>query len=109
VRRPLRFMAHKLELSEDQVGQLAVFLNELKTERAQAAVDQRRTINSFADALASESFDESKAESAGADRVKSAEQIRQAVQNALRKVHAVLDPDQRKRLAYLMRTGVLSI
>jgi len=102
-------MAHKLELSDDQVAQLAVILNELKTERAQASVDQRRTINSFADALASETFDEGKAESAGAERVKSAEQVRVAVQNALRKVHGMLDPEQRQRLAYLMRTGALSI
>src|SRR4051812_5213406 len=42
VRRPLRFMAHKLELDEKQVGELAAILDELKTERAQAAVDHRR-------------------------------------------------------------------
>lgn len=102
-------MAHKLELSDDQVTQLAIILNELKTERAQAAVDQRRSINSFADALVSEAFDEGKAESAGAQRVKSADLVRTAVQNALRKVHALLDAGQRERLAYLMRTGALSI
>src|SRR5262245_8462388 len=39
VRRPLRFLAHKLELDEQQVVQLARILDELKTERAQAAVD----------------------------------------------------------------------
>src|SRR4051812_19532092 len=41
VRRPLRFLAHKLELDEKQVTELARVLNELKTERAQAAVDNR--------------------------------------------------------------------
>src|SRR4051812_3965191 len=41
VRRPLRFLAYKLNLSEEQVGQLAKILDELKTERAQAAVDDR--------------------------------------------------------------------
>ncbi len=109
VRRPLRFMAHKLELTDDQVEKLAVILNELKTERAQAAVDYRRTVNSFADALASPTFDESKADTAGHERVKSAEHVRKAVQDALRKVHAMLDDEQRQRLAYLMRTGALSI
>lgn len=109
VRRPLRFMAHKLELTEEQVEKLAVILNELKTERAQAAVDYRRTVNAFADALASPSFDETKVQAAGDERLKSAESVRNAVQDALRKVHAMLDDEQRQRLAYLMRTGALTI
>lgn len=109
VRRPLRFMAHKLELTDDQVEKLAVILNDLKTERAQAAVDYRRTVSSMADALASPTFDESKAQAAGEERVKSAEQVRNAVQDALRRVHALLDDEQRQRLAYLMRTGALTI
>src|ERR1700712_932302 len=40
VRRPLRFLAYKLELNEEQVTLLATVLDGLKTERAQAAVDQ---------------------------------------------------------------------
>ncbi len=61
VRRPLRFLAHKLELDEKQVAELAHVLNELKTERAQAAVDHRRTVAGFADVIAGEAFDEGKA------------------------------------------------
>ncbi|HSI05724.1 MAG: Spy/CpxP family protein refolding chaperone [Myxococcota bacterium] len=109
VRRPLRFMAHKLELSDEQVEKLAVILNDLKTERAQAAVDYRRTVNAMAEALASPTFDESKAQAAGEERVKSAEHVRGAVQDALRRVHGILDDEQRQRLAYLMRTGALTI
>ena len=52
VRRPLRFLAHKLELDETQVAELASILNDLKTERAQAAVDDRRTVVEIADAAA---------------------------------------------------------
>src|SRR5579871_5676656 len=51
VRRPLRFLAHKLELDEKQIVQLARILDALKTERAQAAVDDRRALADFADAL----------------------------------------------------------
>ena len=36
VRRPLRFLAYKLQLDPRQVGELAAILNELKTERVQA-------------------------------------------------------------------------
>src|SRR5262249_37821882 len=56
VRRPLRFLAYKLELDEAQVTELAKILNELKTERAQAAVDPRRTTAAFADAVTAETF-----------------------------------------------------
>jgi Spy/CpxP family protein refolding chaperone len=109
VRRPLRFLAYKLELDDRQVAELARILNELKLERAQAEVDRRRTVAGFADAVAGESFDDAKAGEAGALRVGSAEKLRDAVTKALQQIHAVLDDDQRKRLAYLIRTGTLVI
>ncbi len=109
VRRPLRFLAYKLNLSEEQVAQLARILDELKTERAQAAVDDRRTVSAFADALGLDKFDEARAKEGGDLRVKSAERLRDAVVKALGKIHAVLDSAQRAQLAYLIRTGVLSI
>lgn len=109
VRRPLRFLSYKLNLSEEQVAQLARILDELKTERAQAAVDDRRTVASFADALGLEKFDEARAKEGGDLRAKSAERLRDAVIKALGKIHALLDSAQRAQLAYLIRTGVLSI
>lgn len=109
VRRPLRFMAHRLELNEAQVSELAAILDELKTERAQAAVDHRRSVGIFADALASEAFDEGAARAAAEARVKSAERLRDAVVKALKRTHAMLDAEQRKQLAYLLRSGQLTI
>ena len=109
VRRPLRFLAHKLDLDERQIANLARILDELKTERAQAEVDRRRTVAAFADALAGETFDAAKAAEGGTLRVQSAERLRAAVLHALQRIHAVLGPDQRARLAYLIRTGTLAI
>jgi Spy/CpxP family protein refolding chaperone len=109
VRRPLRFLAYKLELNEKQVAELAHILNELKTERAQGAVDHRRTVAGFADAIEAEAFDETKAGAAAADRVKSAERLREAVVKALGRIHVLLDPEQRRRFAYLIRTGALTL
>jgi Spy/CpxP family protein refolding chaperone len=109
VRRPLRFLAHRLDLDERQVAELARILNELKTERAQAEVDRRRTVAAFADALGSEGFDPAKASEGGDLRVKSAERVRDAVLKALREIHGVLNPQQRTQLAYLIRTGTLVI
>ncbi|HEY1586419.1 MAG TPA: Spy/CpxP family protein refolding chaperone [Polyangia bacterium] len=109
VRRPLRFLAYKLELDEKQVGELARILNELKTERAQAEVDGRRTTAAFADAVGGATFDESKAGEGATLRVQSAEKLKTAVQKALREIHAVLSDEQRQQLAYLIRTGVVTL
>jgi Spy/CpxP family protein refolding chaperone len=109
VRRPLRFLAYKLDLDEQQVAELARILSELKTERAQAEVDGRRATTALADAVAAEHFDTQRAADAGAMRVASAEHLRDAVIKALDRIHALLEPEQRERLAYLIRTGTLQI
>ena len=109
VRRPLRFLAYKLELDERQVSELARILDELKTERAQAEVDRRRSLSAFADAVAGDTFDDAKAKQAANQRVATAERLRDAVTGALGRLHTLLDKDQRERLAYLIRTGVLTL
>jgi Spy/CpxP family protein refolding chaperone len=109
VRRPLRFLAFKLDLDEAQVTALATVLSDLKTERAQSAVDQRRTTSSLADSVAAEAFDEAGAKAAATERVKSTERVQAAVVQALGRIHALLKPEQRTQLAYLLRTGGLSI
>ena len=72
-------------------------------------MDDRRTVAAFADAIGLETFAEARAREGGDLRVKSAERLRDAVVTALGKIHAVLDSGQRAQLAYLIRTGVLSI
>ena len=109
VRRPLRFLAHKLDLDDRQVAELARILSELKTERAQAAVDHRRSTAAFADTIAGATFDESKVAEVANARVRTAEHLRDALVKALGKIHALLTPEQREKLAYLIRTGVLSL
>ena len=109
VRRPLRFLAHRLGLDDKQSARLARIIDELKTERAQAAVDDRRTTAAFADAVAGESFGAAPAAEAAERRVESARRLRDAVVKALGEIHAMLDGEQRETLAYLIRTGALSI
>jgi Spy/CpxP family protein refolding chaperone len=109
VRRPLRFLAFKLELEEEQVEKLATILDDLKTERAQASVDHRRSTSGIAEAIAGETLDTAKLADATAERVKSAERLRDAVVKAIGRIHAMLTAEQRTRFAYLIRTGVLSI
>jgi Spy/CpxP family protein refolding chaperone len=109
VRRPLRFLAFKLGLNEQQVAELARILADLKTERAQAEVDRRRTLTAFADAVAGDTFEGKKASEGGALRVQSAERLRAAVLRALEQIHGLLDAGQRAKLAYLIRSGTLEL
>jgi Spy/CpxP family protein refolding chaperone len=109
VRRPLRFLAYKLQLAEPQIAEMAAILDELKTERAQAAVDDRRTLSGFADAMAGEAFDEKKATEGAALREKSADRLAAAVVKTLGRIHRMLTPEQRQRFAYLIRTGTIQL
>lgn len=109
VRRPLRFLAHKLDLDEKQAAAVARILDELKTERAQAAVDDRRTTSAFASAFEGATFDGDAAGKAADKRVDSAKRLRDAVVKALGEIHAILNAEQREQFAYLIRTGALSI
>jgi Spy/CpxP family protein refolding chaperone len=109
VRRPLRFLTHKLDLDDKQVAALVRILDELKTERAQAAVDDRRSLAEFADAVGGEAFDVAKAAGAGERRVQSAARVRDTLIRALQEIHALLTPEQRERLSYLLRAGILTV
>jgi len=109
VRRPLRFLAWKLDLDEKQTTELAKVLAELKTERAQAEVEGRRAASALADLASAAEFDLAKAKEAADLKVKSAQQVSNALVAALARLHALLDPDQRERLAYLVRTGVVQL
>lgn len=109
VRRPLRFLAERLNLNDAQVKEMARIIDELKTERAQAEVDQRRTLAAFADAVSGAGFDEARAAEGAELRLRNAERLRGAVLEALRKIHALLSEPQREQLAYMIRTGILAL
>src|SRR5690349_10257943 len=76
VRRPLRFLAWKLELDEKQVAEVAKVLADIKTERAQGEVDARRAAALLADLAAAAEFDQAKAKEAANLKVRSAERVR---------------------------------
>lgn len=84
-------------------------LDELKTERAQAAVDDRRALAEFAAAVSGEAFDLARATSAGERRVQSTTKVRDTLIRSLPQIHALLTAEQCQRLAYLIRSGVLSV
>jgi Spy/CpxP family protein refolding chaperone len=109
VRRPLRFLAWKLNLDEKQVAEVAKVLADIKTERAQAEVDARRAAAMLADLAAAPEFDQAKAKEAAELKVRSAERVRDALVHTLARLHTILAPEQREKLAYLIRTGTLQL
>jgi len=109
IRRPLRFLAHKLELDDDQIKELAAILDDLKTERAQAHVDERRATKLYAEAVVSQPLDDAKARRAAKQRVEAVERVQGAVVEALAQLSSMLDADQRERLSLLIRTGPLTL
>jgi Spy/CpxP family protein refolding chaperone len=109
VRRPLRFLSRELDLDAEQTESLAAVLDELKTERAQAQVDHKKAIAAIATALAGDDFDAAAVKTATDARAASAAAVEHAVANALERTHALLDAEQRKRLAYLLRTDGITI
>jgi len=104
VRRPLRFLAWRLDLTEEQTSSLARSLEKLKLERAQAALDLRRAAAALADAFEGD-FARAQAEAAGEQRAASTRRVQDAVAKALEELHALLEPEQRRALAELIRTG----
>ena len=106
---PLRFLAHKLGLDEKQFTELARILDEIKTERAQSAVDDRRTLTDFADAMAADPFDSAKAAAGATRRAESTARVNAVLAKSLQQIHNLLNPDQRARFSHMIRTGMLSL
>jgi Spy/CpxP family protein refolding chaperone len=109
VRRPLRFLASRLDLSDEQFARAAKILEELKIERAQAEVDLRRSGADFAQALEGGEFGREQVEAGRRRRVEAAARVQDAVARALEALHGLLDPEQREELATLIRSGALRL
>jgi hypothetical protein len=109
VRRPLRFLAWRLELSEPQTAALGRILERLKLERAQAALDLRRAAGDLADAVEAAEFPKTRATEVVEQRAAAARRVEEALARALEELHGLLEPAQRSRLAELIRSGQIHI
>ncbi len=109
VRRPLRYLSYQLDLDEAQARKVASILNRLKTEQEQAALDHKRTVAAVADLIAGAEPLEQELTIALAPRKQSEDRMQQEVRSAIQALHAVLDQDQRERLADLMLAGSFTL
>ena len=109
VRRPLRYLAHHLDLDESQTRRMASVLNQMKTEREQAKLDEKRTVSALA-ALMSErtpTLDEVKG--VLEPRVRSTERLNLETAKAVAAISDFLDEDQKDEFINLLLTGSISL
>jgi hypothetical protein len=109
VRRPLRFLAHELDLDESQTRKMASVLNQLKTEREQAGLDEKRTITAMANLLEDGTPTLDEVREALSQRVKSAELLQDETAKALVSISTFLDDDQRDQFINLLLTGSVTL
>jgi len=109
VKRPLRFLIHKLDLSDEQAMQVAEALSDFRLERDQADIERRRAKKTLTAALKSDAFDRTKADEALDEQLDAQRDLFEAFVDAIERIHAILDEGQREKLAYLLGSLDLEI
>ena len=105
VRRPLRHLAWKLKLNDAQIRDLVDVLDQLKIAYHQARLDQDRSTSAVAAVFAAGSFDADSANAALATRTQSSEVLNGELLVAIRRIFELLNEEQRREFAYLLRSG----
>ena len=108
VRRPLRYLSYRLDLDDAQTRQLAKILDRLKTEQAQAAVDEDRSMSRVADLVTRPDLALDDVRAALDGRVDAAERLRTEAARAIQEIAALLDEDQREEFAYLLSSKAIA-
>lgn len=109
VRRPLRHLAWKLNLNEDQVRSLVDVLDRLKTAYGQARIDRARSTSDIAAVFTAAEFDNDRAGAALANRTRATEALNQELLAATRRIFELLTEEQRREFAYLLRSGAFTL
>lgn len=108
-RRPLRYLSYQLDLDEPQRRQIGAVLDEVKVEREQADLDEKKMVASLAEQIGRPEVTVDSLKQTLSSRVRSTEQIQSTIAEALEKIVGILDTDQREEFAYLLRTGAFRI
>jgi hypothetical protein len=105
VRRPLRHLAWKLNLNETQVRDVVDVLDRLKTAYNQARLDQDRSTSEVAAVFSATEFNSERVSAALAMRTRASEVLNQELLDAVRRIFEMLNEEQRREFAYLLRSG----
>ena len=109
VRRPLRYLAYHLDLSEDQMRRVAILLDRLKTEREQARLDESKTVTSIAELIEKSDLSMDDLAKALDPRIAATQRLTMLTARTVFEIRDLLDEKQRQDFAYLIsnRTIVL--
>ncbi len=105
VRRPLRHLSHRLDLDDSQIRRMASVLNQLKTEREQADIDEKRSIAAIADLLSEGTPTLDECRETLSSRLTTAKQLNEETAKAMVAISDLLDDDQRLEFTNLLLTG----
>ncbi len=105
MRRPLRHLAWKLNLTEAQLREIVEVLDALKTAYSQARLDQDRSTSEIAAVFSTPEFNAERVSTALATRTQASDVLNQELLRAVRRIFEVLNADQRQEFAYLLRSG----
>jgi len=108
-RRPLRYLSYNLDLDESQRRQIATLLDQLKMDREQADLDEKKTVSELASLIGKTGVAVDDLKVALSPRVRSTENLQITIAKVLHQIVEVLDEDQREEFAYLLRSGAFRI
>lgn len=105
MRRPIRQLAWKLELSDAQTRDLVEILDRLKTAYGQAKLDRDRSVSDIAAVFGGAVFEASHIDAALDSRVTATRTLNGELTAALKRIYELLTESQRREFAYLLRSG----
>ncbi len=101
----LRALYARLDTTPGQEREIRAAIEELRERAWDAKSDLPETRENIAKSIAGETFDEAAFEAVSARLDATAEKMKDAFASAMKRIHAVLDPKQRERLASIVGTG----
>jgi Spy/CpxP family protein refolding chaperone len=101
----LRALYARLDTTPGQEREIRAAIEELRERARDAKSGLHESRENLGKAVAGETFDDSAFEAVSARVDATSEKMKDALASALKRVHAVLDPKQRERLADLVSRG----
>lgn len=102
----LRALFARLDTTPGQEREIRGAIEELRERARDAKSSMKESRDGLGRAIAGETFDESAFESVSARFDATSEKMKDAFASALKRIHGVLDPKQRERLAELVSKGM---
>ncbi len=101
----LRMLFGRLDTTPGQEREIRAAIEDLRDRAKDAKSGMLETRESLGKSVAGESFDDAAFEAVSARVDATTEKMKDALSSALKRIHAILDPKQRERLADLVSKG----